>query len=84
VEVGEQRLHVDGARQGEASVGDPEGPGLRGLLEQCADRTLFEPGLRPENGGAARRRAGQLRDELEDDVELERLAFDAVLPGTGG
>jgi hypothetical protein len=58
---------------------DPEGPRFGSFLEAGANDALVARRDRGEDEAAAGRRAGEGRDETEDDVELERAAVDAVL-----
>jgi hypothetical protein len=78
LELGERRGDVHDAGEGEAAVGDPEGPRLGGLGERLADFRFREPGPQLFDDGAAGRGAREIGREMEDDVELERAAFDVV------
>ena len=82
LELRENRGDVHDAREGKPAVSDPERPRFGRLGERFTDFGLHEAGANPADEGAAGRCAREIGRELEDDVELERAAFDPGVRGT--
>jgi hypothetical protein len=74
----EKRADLLDARERKSAMVDPEARDLGGLFDRAADRGLVERRKDVLNRGFARRRPGEERNQLEDDVELESLSIDAA------
>jgi hypothetical protein len=75
----QKRADLLDAREGKSAMVDSEARDLGGLLDRAADRGLVERRKDVSNRGFARRRPGEERNQLEDDVELESFSIDAAL-----
>ncbi|HTD52376.1 MAG TPA: hypothetical protein VK780_05075 [Thermoanaerobaculia bacterium] len=75
----EKRADLLDARERKPAMVDSEARDLGGLFDRAPDRGFVERRKDVLNRGLARRRPGEERNQLEDDVELESFSIDDAL-----